>query len=46
MSYLVSRKSIEANPDWVIAKMHPSQTVKEVQKLIGRIVALNRFITK
>jgi hypothetical protein len=45
---LVSTKGIEANPDKIraITKMHPPQTRKEVQKLIGRIAALNRFITK
>jgi hypothetical protein len=45
---LVSTKGIEANPDKIraITQMHPPQTRKEVQKLIGRIAALNRFITK
>jgi hypothetical protein len=48
LSYLVSRKDIEANLDKIraITEMHPSQTVKEVQKLTGRITALNRFISK
>jgi hypothetical protein len=45
---LVSTKGIEASPDKIraITQMHPPQTRKEVQKLIGRIAALNRFITK
>lgn len=48
LGYLVSRKGIAANPDKskVLAEMHPLQTVKEVQKLSGRIAALNRFISK
>jgi hypothetical protein len=45
---LVSMKGIEANPDKIRAILHmqPPQTKKEVQKLIGRIVALIRFIAK
>jgi hypothetical protein len=45
---LVSTKGIEASPDKIraITQMHPPQTRKEVQKLIGCIAALNRFITK
>jgi hypothetical protein len=45
---LVSTKGIEASPDKIraIIQMQPPQTRKEVQKLTGRIAALNRFITK
>jgi hypothetical protein len=45
---LVSTKDIEASPDKIKAtlQMQPPQTKKEVQKLIGRIVVLNRFIAK
>jgi hypothetical protein len=45
---LVSTKGIEASPDKIraIIQMQPSQIRKEVQKLTGRIVALNRFILK
>jgi hypothetical protein len=44
----VSIKGIEANPDKINAIMHmkPPQSRKEVQRLIGRIVALNRFMAK
>jgi hypothetical protein len=45
---LVSTKGIEASPDKtraIIQMQHP-QTRKEVQKLTGRIVALNKFIAK
>jgi hypothetical protein len=45
---LVSTKGIEANPDKLkaILQMQPPQIRKEVQKLTGRTVALNRFIVK
>jgi hypothetical protein len=45
---LVSTKGIENIPDKIraIIQMQPPQTRKEVQKLIGRIAALNRFIAK
>jgi hypothetical protein len=41
-------KGIESNPDKMKAIMHmkPLQLRKEVQKLINRIVALNRFMSK
>jgi hypothetical protein len=45
---LFSTKGIEAILDKLkaILQMQPPHTRKEVQKLTGRIVALNRFITK
>jgi hypothetical protein len=45
---LVSTKGIEASPDKIkaILQMQPPQTRKEVQKLIGRIATLNRFVEK
>lgn len=48
LGYIVSRKGIEANPNKIraIAEMHPSQIVKEVQKLTCRISAGNMFILK
>jgi hypothetical protein len=48
LGYLVSTKGIQANPDKIkaILQMQPPQTKKELQKLIGHIVALNRFIVK
>jgi hypothetical protein len=48
LGFLVSTKGIKANPDKIkaIIQMKPPQTNKEVQKLTGRIAALNRFITK
>ncbi len=48
MSYLVSTKGIEASLNKIkaILQMQPLQTRKEVQKLAGRVPALNRFIVK
>jgi hypothetical protein len=45
---LVSTKGIEANPDKIKAliEMQDPVSVKEVQKLIGRVAALNRFIPR
>jgi hypothetical protein len=45
---LASTKGIEASPDKIkaILQMQPPHTRKEVQKLAGRIVAMNRFILK
>jgi hypothetical protein len=45
---LVFMKGIEANPDEIraILQMQFAQNRKEVQKLTGQIVALNRFIAK
>ena len=43
---LVSTKGIEANPDKIasLCNMEEPQSIKDVQKLMGRIAALNRFI--
>ena len=48
LGYLVSRRGIEANPDKVraIMDMRPPTTVKEVQKLAGRVAALGRFLPR
>jgi hypothetical protein len=45
---LVSTKGIEANPDKIKAliEMQDPVSVKDVQKLIGRVVVLNRFIPR
>jgi hypothetical protein len=41
-------KGIETNPNKIraITQMKPPQNRKDVQKLIGRIASLNRFILK
>jgi hypothetical protein len=45
---LVPVKGIKANPDKIntIVNMKPPQSRKEVQRLIGRITALNKFMAK
>ena len=45
---MVSQRGIKANPENVkaILDMTSTRTVKEVQRLIGRIAVLNRFISK
>ena len=48
LGFMVSQKGIEANPEKVqtIINMVSPRTVKEIQKLTGRIAALNRFVSK
>jgi hypothetical protein len=45
---LVSTKGIEANPDKIkaVLEMQDPVSVKDVQKLTGRVAALNRFIPR
>ena len=48
LGFMVSQRGIEVNPDKirVIVELAPPKTVKEVQSLNGKIVALNRFISR
>ena len=48
LGFMVSQRGIEANLEKVraILDMASPKTIKEVYKLIGRMVALNRFISK
>ena len=48
LGFMVSQRGIEANPKKVqaIINMTLLKTVKEVQKLTGRIAALNRFVSR
>jgi hypothetical protein len=48
LGYLVSHRGIEANPIKIqaIINMAPPQSTRDVQRLTGRLVALNRFISK
>jgi hypothetical protein len=48
LGYLVSHRGIEANPAKIqeIMDMAPPQSTKDVQRLIGRLAALNRFISR
>jgi hypothetical protein len=46
--FIISHRNIEANPEKIsaITKMKASTCIKDVQKLTGCMVALNRFISK
>ncbi|XP_050264287.1 uncharacterized protein LOC126708547 [Quercus robur] len=48
LGFMVSQKGIEANPEKVqaIINIASPRTVKEVQKLTGRIAALNKFVSR
>ena len=48
LGFIVNNRGIEANPDKikVVLDMSPPSNIKEVQRLIGRIVALSRFVSK
>ena len=48
LGFLVSHRGIEANPEKVkaIEDMSPAQTLKDMQKLVGRVTVLVRFISK
>ena len=48
LSFMVFQRGIKANPEKVqaIINMASPQTVKEVQKLTGKIAALNRFFSR
>ena len=48
LGFMVSQRGIKVNPKkiWVIMELESPRTVKEVQSLNGKIVALNRFVLK
>lgn len=48
LGYLVSHRGIEANLDKIkaILDMAAPKSTKEVQKLTGRVAALNRFVSR
>ncbi|GKV28120.1 hypothetical protein SLEP1_g37206 [Rubroshorea leprosula] len=48
LGYVVSKKGIEVNPEkvQVVQQMEPPKTIKDVQRLTGRVVALHRFIAR
>nr|ABA96443.2 retrotransposon protein, putative, Ty3-gypsy subclass [Oryza sativa Japonica Group] len=48
LGFLVSERGIEANPEKIdaIRQMKPPSSVREVQKLAGRIAAISRFLSK
>ena len=48
LGFIVNNRGIEANPDKikVVLDMPPPSSIKEVQRLTGRIVALSRFLSR
>jgi hypothetical protein len=48
LGFMVSQRGIEANPEKVktVLKMEAPRTTKQLQRLTGRITALNRFISR
>ncbi|KAL2254676.1 UNVERIFIED_CONTAM: Retrovirus-related Pol polyprotein from transposon [Sesamum indicum] len=48
LGYMVSERGIEANPEKIeaILNLKSPTSIKEVQKLTGRIASLNRFISR
>ncbi|XP_074342296.1 uncharacterized protein LOC141679804 [Apium graveolens] len=48
LDHMVSKRGIEANPDKIksILDMELPHSIKDIQKLTGRIAALGRFISK
>ena len=48
LGYMVTHRGIEVNPDQIkaINNLQPPWNPKEVQKLIGMMAALNRFISR
>ena len=48
VGFMVSQRGIEVNPEKVraIMELRPPRTVKEVQSLNGKVMALNKFVSK
>ena len=48
LGFMVSHRGIEANPEKIkaILDMKPPQNIKEVESLTGRVIVLNRFVSK
>jgi ribonuclease HI len=48
LGYMVTKRGIEASPEQIqaILSLKSPTTVKEVQRLTGRVAALNRFISR
>jgi hypothetical protein len=46
LGYLVSHRRIEANLTKIQAIIMPPQSARDIQRLTGRLAALNRFISK
>ena len=48
LGFIVNNRAIEVNPDKIKAMldMQPPSKTKEIQRLTGRIAALNRFLSR
>ncbi|XP_071906208.1 uncharacterized protein [Coffea arabica] len=48
LDYMISKEGLRVNPDKIkaITDMAPLRNIKEVQRLTGRMAALNRFLSK
>ncbi|KAL5734962.1 hypothetical protein ACOSP7_032823 [Xanthoceras sorbifolium] len=48
LGYLVTKRGVEANPDQLrsVMDLRSPKSIKDIQKLTGRLAALNRFILK
>ena len=48
LGFMVSQRGIEVNPDKIraIMEMAPPQNIKEVQSFNGKVVALNKFVSR
>ena len=48
LGFIVNNRGIEANPDKIkaVLDMLPPSNIKDIQRLIGRIVVLSRFVSR
>ena len=48
LGFMLSQRGIEVNPDkiWAIIEMTSPRNVKEVRSLNGKVVVLNRFVSR
>ena len=48
LGFIVNNRGIEVNPNKIkaVLDMPPSSSIKEVQRLTGRITALSRFVSR
>ena len=48
LGYMVTERGIEANPEKIraVTELEHPTTLNEVQKLVGKIISLNRFISR
>ncbi|GKV05830.1 hypothetical protein SLEP1_g17794 [Rubroshorea leprosula] len=48
LGFMVSRRGIEVNPEKIraIIEMEPLKSIKDIQRLTGRVATLHRFISK